>query len=272
MRRHAADLALAAGFGGGAALATLAALWGEDGPSLPGVALGFGAGLLLGLAPWRRLRRWLDPRLARRPAHWPPLGLAAGLVFVFVFTGQCELQEASAPEIAPYLPEMMAAGLLGLWSAFFLGVTPDRPSEASLALTPGSAALGLGATFGAGSLLGLGALSLIYGGAPDWGDARYAAGLTAGVSLGFLPWRWVRRRLGSSRPAGVLRPVLPGAVAGLVTVAGLVGYAHFQGSFFTSGGWDDELLGNAVRGLWNACLLGFGFGHLIPDRAPAPRP
>lgn len=287
MRRHAADLALAAGFGGGGGLATLALFRGDDGPSLPAVALGFGAGLFLGLAPWRRLRRWLDDRLARRPAHWPRLGFASGLVFLFVFTGQCELQEVSAPAAAPWLPFGLAAGLLGLWSAFFLAAAPPpqppgREGATGTNLAPGlrGTTLGLGAAFGLGSLASASALSLVYGGAPGWSEVREAAGLGAGVLVGFPAWRWVGRRFRFPGPAasrhpfhaGSVRCLLVGFLAGGVTVAALAGWTTWAWSLFHPAPWHEELLGNTIRGLWNACLLGCGFGFLIPDRAPAPRP
>ena len=287
MRKPAADLALAAGFGGGGGLATLALFRGDDGPSLPAVALGFGAGLFLGLVPWRRLRRWLDTRLARRPAHWTSLGLAAGLVFVFVFTGQCELQEVSAPAAAPWLPFALAAGLLGLWSAFFLAAAPppEPPGgEGSTGtnLAPGlrGTTLGLGAGFGLGSLAGASALSLLYGEAPGWSEVREAAGLGAGVLVGFPASRWVGRRFrfaapavsGRPLPAGSVRRLFVGFLAGGVTVAALAGWTTWAWSLFHPTPWHEELVGNIIRGLWNACLLGFGFGHLIPDRRPARRP
>lgn len=283
MRRGAADLALAAGFGGGGGLATLALFRGDDGPSLPALTLGFGAGLLLGLTPWRRLRRWSDGRLARNPAHWPRLGFASGLIFLFVFTGQCELQEVSAPAAAPWLPVALAAGLLGLWSAFFFAATrPPRPPGAggttgtNLAPVLGRATLGLGAAFGLGSLVSAIVLSLIYGGAPGWSEVREAAGLGAGVLVGFPVWRWVAGRLRFPAATASRRPALAGFVvgflAGVVTVAGLVGWTQFAWSVFRPAPWHEELLGNACLGLWNACLLGIGFGPLIRERAAAPRP
>ena len=283
--RRAADLALAAGFGGGGGLATLAFVGSAEDLSSAAVGLGFGGGLLLGLAPWRRLRRWLDPRLARRPANGLHLGLAAGLVFVFVFTGQCELQQVAAPEALPALPEAMAAGLLGLWSAFFLCAArrPGRGASASgghaeaeiepgAALRPGGASLCLGAAFGVGCFLGSVVLTALHGGAPDWGDARYGGGAALGVAATFALWRWVGRRVRSSGPPGAWRPVLPGFLAGGVTVAGLVGWAWLEGPLGGSVFWIEDLVASGVHGVWNACLLGFGFGFLIPDRAPAPRP
>lgn len=284
MRRRTADLVLAAGFGGGGGLATLAFVGGAEDLSSAAVGLGFGAGLLLGLAPWRRLRRWLDPRLARRRANGSSLGLAAGLVFVLVFTGQCELQQIAAPEALPHLPEAMAAGLLGLWSAFFLGAArrPGHPAE-SLRNTdasadpgprqrPGGASLGLGAAFGVGCFLGIVLLMAAHGGAPGWEDVRYAGGAAAGVAATFPLWRWVGRRVRFSCPSGAWRPVLPGFLAGVVTVAGLAAWAYLEGPLLGSASWIPEVVASGIHGVWNACLLGIGFGPLIPDRTSAPRP
>lgn len=284
MRTRAADLVLAAGFGGGGGLATLAFLEFMDDLSSVAAGLGFGLGLLLGLAPWRRLRRGLDPRLERRPATRLPLGLAAGLVFVFVFTAQCELLTSSAPEALPHLPETMAAGVLGLWSAFFLAIArrtgpgaPERPGSADAEAAPGrrrrrgGASLAIGAAFGVGCFLGGAVLTATQGGAIGWGDARHAAGAGAAVAAAFPLWRWVGRRVPLSAPPGDWRPVLAGLLAGAVTVAGIGAWGYFDDLFLGSNFWIEELVAAAIHGVWNACLLGIGFGHLIPGRAPAPR-
>lgn len=128
-RRLRDRLLLAAGFGVGGGLMTFVLLGGEEADDFSSWAVGAGlaAGLLPGLLLFARPRRWLDDR-ARRSGNWSLLAFAAGVVFIFVLDAQCNvLMDGPSPEAAPWLKQVLAAGLVGLWTAFFLTPAAEGP-------------------------------------------------------------------------------------------------------------------------------------------------
>lgn len=121
-RRLRNRLLLATGFGVGGGLMTFLLLVGEEpnGFSSWAVGAGLAAGLFAGLLFLARARRWLDAR-AGRSGNWSLLAFAAGVVFLFVLDAQCSvLWDGPSPEAAPWLKEVLAAGIVGLWTGFFL--------------------------------------------------------------------------------------------------------------------------------------------------------
>jgi len=128
-RRLRDRLLLAAGFGVGGGLMTFVIVGGEEPADFSSWAVGAGlaAGLLPGLLLFARARRWLDDR-ARRSGNWSLLGFAAGVVFLFVLDAQCNvMMDGPSPEAAPWLRQVLAAGLVGLWTAFFLTPAAEGP-------------------------------------------------------------------------------------------------------------------------------------------------
>lgn len=129
-RRLRNRLLLAAGFGVGGGLMTFLLLVGEEpnGFSSWAVGAGLAAGLFPGLLLFARARRWLDDRVVRRSGNWSLLAFAAGVVFLFVLDAQCNvLIDGPSPEAAPWLKEVLAAGLVGFWTAFFLTPAAEGP-------------------------------------------------------------------------------------------------------------------------------------------------
>lgn len=127
-------------------------------------------------------------------------------------------------------------------------------------MTLREAPLPLGVWFGVGAFAAMAILS-----APetDWDDAvLYGISTACGIFVGFP----VVHRLASGlrhRFAGgsSAYPVALGAAVGAVTVTAVWGWANFMG--FWGQSWTDTVLGALILGLWNALVLGLGFGHLF---------
>ena len=119
----------AVGFGIGGGVVTFVLAGGEGPNDFSGWATGAGlaAGLFPGLVLFARARRWLDDRLLRRSGNWLIFAFTAGVVFLFVFDAQCNvMMDGPQPEAAPWLSQSLAAGIVGLWTAFFLTPAAER--------------------------------------------------------------------------------------------------------------------------------------------------
>ena len=116
---------LSGGFGAGAGLGILAdsAVYGElDWRGAALYALGVAAGVLIGFPVWRRAGRRLGSWFDRRTRNAILLGLAAGIALVLALWAWWSVQSLPAPGAAPWLPDAVAAMVLGLWNAFLLGI------------------------------------------------------------------------------------------------------------------------------------------------------
>lgn len=127
-RRLRNRLLLAAGFGTSGGLMTFVLAGGEF--TSWAVGAGLAAGLFPGLVLFAPARRRLDARALRRPRNRSLFAFAAGAVFLCVLDTQCNvLMDGPSPEAAPWLREVLAAGIVGLWTAFFLTPAAAAPPK-----------------------------------------------------------------------------------------------------------------------------------------------
>lgn len=129
-------------------------------------------------------------------------------------------------------------------------------------MTSREATLSLGVCFGVGVFV---AMALLTPTATDWeGAVLYGIGSAGGVSVGFPLFRRLAVRWRSRFVGGSAYPFVVGAPVGAATVTAVWGWANFMGFFGSS--WPDTVLEALLLGLWNALILGFGFGHLFRER------
>lgn len=122
-------LALGVGFGVGGGLAVL--IEGVVGSAVDWMialwyGLGLTAGMLVGLPVWSAVGPWLRPRLTGGARNRIFLGMPLGAAPILGIWGWARIQWLSVPEALPWLSEVLAALVLGLWSAFLFGVAFGR--------------------------------------------------------------------------------------------------------------------------------------------------
>lgn len=124
------------------------------------------------------------------------------------------------------------------------------------------ATLSLGVWFGVGVFTATAVLALPE---TDWeGAVLYGIGCACGVSGGFPLFRRLTVRRRSRFAGGAAYPVALGVAVGAATVTAVWGWANYMGHFGTA--WADIVVAAVSLGLWNALVLGFGFGHLFHEK------
>lgn len=125
-------------------------------------------------------------------------------------------------------------------------------------MIPREATLSLGVWFGVGAFA---AMAILSAPATDWYDAvLYGVSTACGICVGFPMFRRLASGLRRRFAGGSAYPVALGVVVGAATVTAVWGWANFMG--FWGQSWTDTVIGALILGVWNALVLGLGFGHL----------
>lgn len=123
------------------------------------------------------------------------------------------------------------------------------------------ATLSLAVCFGVGVFA---AMTILTQPSTDWeGAVLYGIGNACGISVGFPVFRRLAVRLRSVFSGGAY-PAAVGVLVGAATGAAVWGWVNFVDIIRHS--WPDTVLEALLLGLWNALVLGLGFGHLPEGR------
>ena len=221
---------------------------------------GFGltAGMLIGAAMVRRVGRRFDPWFRRQRRRWTVLGLISGFGFMVLVTVSFTLSRIPFVDGGSVVSQVIQFVCLGLWTSLVLGLgfghNPAMyPSRRNV--------LGLGAGFGVGGGLGVIVLDATHGKYSLGFAAVYGLGLAAAVLATFPVWRRVGEWLGPWLLHRARNAALLGLASGAAVAAGLGGWWKLQWlPLPETVSWLSDVLAASALGLWNAFLLGIGFG------------